>query len=179
MPETNVLPVEKDVKVAKTVRFDKPAPAPVPEGKSKFIHMGGAQTHSEVKDKGNTTERTNFIGIQQDPEISFKIKEIMAKHNGDVKAAESDIAAYHEELKRKDLEEQKAKTDPAQANPILSNEMRYLLAVAAVTSGQFDHLSYDRLLDVVALSKAPVRPFGEWLEVNKAIRSIPNSPGLD
>lgn len=44
--------------------------------------------------------RIEIVEMSQPREVSFKIKEILAKYNGDVKKAEREIAFYHEELRR-------------------------------------------------------------------------------
>lgn len=125
-----------------------------------------SQTHT--RDNGNTIESISISGISQPPEVARKVAEIIKKHGENTEAAQIEIDEYHEYLKT---------NPPADPVPVKQPEFvemrRYLLAVASTVSGQFEHLSNDRLMDIAALSIGPVRDFETWRPITQLMRKPP------
>lgn len=122
---------------------------------------------SITNDKGNTVEHISVSGLSQPPEVSRKVQEILKKHGGYNDEAKKEIAEYHAELKAN------PPADPVAPAPQIDEMRRYLLAIAAVVSGQFEHLTHDRLIDIAALSTGPVRDFDSWRTVAQLMRKPP------
>ena len=102
-------------------------------------------------------------GSRQSPETAMKVQKILEKHGGDHEKASKDLAELAAE------QANKVSAPKVELSEAAMQMRQYLIAVAQAMSGQFDQLSNEELVRVVALCKIPVQPVEVWREVLEAI----------